>query len=191
MSVKVLTIDAAFTHAGAAVIELAADQDNDKVIEVVCVETASATKKKNVRKATDDAERCKHLFTELRALADKHHVAAIIAELPSGSQSARAARCLGYAEAVVVCVVEATKLPSIWTTPDEGKLVYTASRSASKDEMIAKAAALWSRRGLVFECKKNGSIVKDKAEHIADALAAFESAKEDSLLRILRNQLQK
>ena len=185
VSINVLVVDAAFTHVGAAVIGLGADPEDDRLLEWACVKTEKSAAKKGVRVANDDAERCAEVFREMRDLVRRWKVAAMVAELPGGSQSARAARCLGAATAIMACVAEAFGLPAVWTDESSGKLAFVKSRAATKEQMIAAAKAVWRSRKV--EQRLEGPACK--LEHVADALAAFEVAKNDNVVKVLRQRL--
>ena len=94
---------------------------------------------------------------------------AIFAEIPIGSQSARAMAqygiCIG-----VLGAVRASGKPFFQLTPTEVKLAATGSKTASKQEMIewatyAHPEASWPRQ--------KGKIIGTQAEHLADAIATI------------------
>ena len=186
---RVMAVDAAFTHVGVAVVELGVRRQDDRVLACVCVKTEKSAARRNIRVADDDAERCIVIYKALEETAAEYGVAALVAELPGGSQSARSAKTLGMATAILACFSQASGLPSVWTTPDKGKLAFTGTKTASKDDMINKACSLWGPT-LPFKRDGKGRIIKDSAEHVADALAAFEAAAGDSIIKMLRGTIK-
>lgn len=183
--VNVLCVDAAFTHMGLAVVGLGVV---DSLVHAETIVTERNSAKKNIRVACDDAERCAVIWRGLLRVAGAYDIKALVAELPTGSQSARAAKCLGASTALIVAAVEALGLPSVWTSPEDGKRAFTGSKQASKPAMIAAALSKWP--GLLRHVSNDkGKLIKDKAEHMADALAAFEVARLDPVLRVLRGQV--
>lgn len=93
----------------------------------------------------------------------------IFAEIPQGSQSARASLCSG----ICIGVLGATRSVASFfeVTPDEVKRFSVGKKTATKKEMIAWAVAKhpeapWPR-------KSNGEVKLGDAEHMADAVAAI------------------
>ena len=125
--------------------------------------------KKVVRKNSDDLRRGKLLFDGLTEACRGASLA--IAEIPVGSQSARAMASYG----VCVGVLAACPIPLIQVTPTEVKMATVGSKTASKNEMISWAtekfpAAPWLTR------KVKGKVDLISAnEHLADAVAAIEA----------------
>lgn len=91
------------------------------------------------------------------------------AEIPSGSQSARASLCSGICIGVLGSLRTGSQF--IEVTPNEVKLAAVGSRTATKKQMIDWAVkkhpeAPWPR-------KSNGEILMGDAEHMADAVGAI------------------
>lgn len=125
--------------------------------------------KKVVRKNSDDLRRAKLLSDGLIEACRGASFA--IAEVPVGSQSARAMASYG----VCVGVLAGCPIPLIQVTPTEVKVAAVGSKTASKSEMIAWAmnkfpAAPWKMR------KLRGKLEPvDANEHLADAVASIEA----------------
>lgn len=125
--------------------------------------------RKVVRKSSDDLRRAQELHAGLvEFCSPSYHPSSFpriaFAEIPSGAQSAAAAKALGIA----VGVLAACPIPIIQVNPLQVKL-FTAGKKATKDDMIAWAVGLypdadWLRHG------KEGRITKAN-EHLADAIA--------------------
>ncbi|WP_439357934.1 hypothetical protein [Bradyrhizobium sp. DASA03007] len=134
-----------------------------------------AGKKKVVRQNSDDLRRAIELHDGLHEELKGCTVA--FAEIPSGSQRARAA----YAFGVVVGILSSVKIPLIQVMPLETKQASVGSKTAEKPEIIAWAAkrfpeAPWQ----LYEAdtrNKTGKIVNRAGdlhidnEHVADACA--------------------
>lgn len=93
----------------------------------------------------------------------------IFAEIPQGSQSARASLCSGICIGALGAVRHTQAFFEV--TPDEVKRFTVGKRNATKKEMIAWAVAKhpeapWPR-------KSNGEVKLGDAEHMADAVAAI------------------
>lgn len=98
----------------------------------------------------------------------------ICAEIPQGSQSARASMASGICLGVLGSLANQVDLPFITVSPHEVKLAGYGSRLATKKQMIEWAVAkhpeaIWPMY------KSNGQMVinEGKAEHMCDALAAI------------------
>ena len=93
----------------------------------------------------------------------------IFAEIPQGSQSARASLCSGICIGVLGSIRSAATFFEV--TPDEVKRFSVGKKTATKKEMIAWAVAKhpeapWPR-------KSNGEVKLGDAEHMTDAVAAI------------------
>lgn len=167
----VLAVDAGFTACGWAVLKAG------QPVAAGCIRTEKTNRKRAVRVADDDAERCAYLARELARIVQAHNVKGLVAEMPSaGGQSARAVACMAKAGAVLAAVVELLQLPAEWLTPGEIKAV-AGSKSASKADVEAAVLRRWPNAPLPS--------LKCEREHVADALAAFMAAEHGSLCRLL------
>lgn len=94
----------------------------------------------------------------------------IFAEVPIGSQSARAMASYGICVGILGAI-RAMGTPFFEVTPTEVKLAATGDKNATKADMIAYGLrehpeANWPR-------KRDGSVTAGSAEHMADACAAI------------------
>jgi Holliday junction resolvasome RuvABC endonuclease subunit len=180
---NIMAIDASFTHTGVAVI----DVETGKIIDVACIITEKDASKRKVRACDDLAERTALTFRTLVNIGDKHKVKAVVVELPSGgSKSLAAGRAMGMAIAIVSCYVSAKHLPAVWTTPGEGKKAMGGHRNASKEAIQEEAVKRYPELDQLVPNNRLGR-KPGTFEHIADAVAAFEAAKGDAVITLLKN----
>lgn len=123
---------------------------------------------KQVRVNSSDLHRAEQLAEPVMAAARK--AKAIFVEVPVGSQSARAMASYGICIGVLGAV-RALGIPLIEVTATESKLVFINNANATKREMITRAFELYPEANFPVH---NGKI-PDKAEHVADAIAAIHS----------------
>lgn len=160
--IYVLGVDPAFSNMGfaTATIDL-----NTLEVTVLGLALTSTDKQsgKTVRKSSDDLRRAIELKEALCQQA--FGCALVMAEIPTGSLSAAAARSLGIA----VGVLASSPVPIVQVSPTEVKMCTVGKKNASKDEMI-----LWATRKFPkakwFQ-SHNGYAKKN--EHLADAIAAI------------------
>ena len=170
LTVRALGIDAAFSNMGFAVVTLTIN-DKGQVPTVACehlhlVQT-EAIDAKQVRKSSNELRRAKELHTALHMLSAGCQFA--FAEVPSGSQSASAARSLGIA----VGVLASCPVPLIEVSPMEVKRAVIANPKVKvpKGYIIDWAVKRWPTANWIRERgKPNGRVILDN-EHCADALA--------------------
>jgi len=123
--------------------------------------------RKVVRKNSEDLARARVLQQAMAGACEGKTIA--FAEVPVGSQSARAMASYG----VCVGVLASCPIPLVEVTPSEVKMAGAGTKTASKDDMIQWAVAKhpnapWRRT------KRNGVMVlTNDNEHLADALAAI------------------
>jgi Holliday junction resolvasome RuvABC endonuclease subunit len=167
----ILTLDVGFRATGWAVC------GPDGPVACGVIRTEPSAKKLKVRTADDYSIRAAKMARELHNIIRAYNVARVIGELPSGgAQNARAMAMMNMATAVVAAVVELNELPSEWATPGDVKLALCGKKSASKDDMMNKARAVWGH-----QCEFPA--VKAEFEHIADACGAWSALKYGSIVR--------
>lgn len=174
---KVMGIDAGFQAMGVVVV------DGRKIRFADTCLTQRATKKRGVRVADDDADRCRQLARFLLDVIKGWQPVGAVIELPSGgAQGARANRAMGMATGIVVAVLEATKVPAEWVTPQAVKKAATGKQSGSKSDVQVAV-----RSAFDWDSSKWGPWpkTKNKAEHVADAAATILAAEGGTLLRAL------
>jgi len=158
---KVIAIDAAFANMGLA----AASIKNGKVLcHDLLLVSSEREDKKVVRKSSDDLRRARLLVTELARWVDRHKPQIAFAEVPSGSQSASAARALGIA----VGVIASCSVPVIEVSPMEVKRLFGAGKKgATKEQIIEWAVKQWPQANW----KRFQGRITQNNEHLADAMA--------------------
>lgn len=124
---------------------------------------------KQVRQNSKDLHRSEQLADQVLAAARRAKV--IFAEVPVGSQSARAMASYGICVGILGAV-RALGIPVIEVTATESKVIFTGNKNATKREMIDKAVDLYPAAN--FPPLHKGKI-PDKAEHLADAIASIHS----------------
>jgi len=163
----IIGIDMAFAHVGLAAFEV---HFSDSGIVLQCLDLKLVTTEqetaKSVRKSSSDLRRASEIVTAIRSFVGCAAVAC--AEVPSGSQSATAARALGIA----VGVLASCPIPVIEVSQQEVKMASIGVKTASKEQIINWAVQRWP--GAPWRTRKSkGQLVylKDN-EHLADACAA-------------------
>ena len=173
MLIKAVGIDAAFANMGFAHVGLAVEKG--KVVRIDCwylslLSTEAGADAKVVRKSSTELRRARELHGALINHCQGQQFAFV--EVPSGSQSAQAARSLGIA----VGVLAACPIPVIEVSPMEVKVAVTGDRKvkASKADVIAWAVKRWPEAPWLRMKggKQKGRILNDN-EHLADALATI------------------
>lgn len=165
--IRFAAFDLAYAHVGMVRGTLTPDGviAPDYAQLVVTADHIDASARKVTRRSSEELARARVIVSAISAWVFDTTV--VFAEVPSGSQSARAARALGIA---VGCLASCP-VPVIEVTPLEVKLASTNKRTASKAEIIDWAYKLapdlpWRQR------KLHGKMVMTSDnEHIADALA--------------------
>jgi len=167
---KILTNDPSITAWGWAVLEFI--NGVPKIIDSGCIKTASESKARRTRKSDDRVRRLEEISRELQNLHLKHQLDWVLSELPHGSQNASAAVMIGAVAGLVSCYAVVNELPIEWYSEGDAKKHLLGKRSATKKEtqncIIKQYGKAWV----------TGTKYKDEA--IADALAVFHIAKDNS-----------
>ncbi|WP_252512798.1 hypothetical protein [Acinetobacter brisouii] len=199
MKVKVLGVDPSFRNFGMVVAELdietkqfeilnmeiaKTEEEKESRLKAVKVGGKTTLKKvkerpKDTRKNADDLRRAKILHDALQYHAKDAYFA--IAEIPVGSQDARAMASYG----VCLGVLASLSIPLVQVTPTEVKLAGTNNENATKDEMIKAAVkehpnAPWLTRKL-----KGETLYKNENEHLADATFTIKAGLQTSFCDII------
>src|SRR5690606_10564162 len=125
----VLGIDAGFQALGIVVVRLQPRGDGvvgyeRLVVHGEAVKTERTSKKRGIRVADDDAERCQRLAQALKRVIETWKPAGAIVELPhGGAQGARANRAMGMATGVVTSALSILAVPTEWVTRSEERRV--------------------------------------------------------------------
>lgn len=179
---RILGADPSFSNWGLA--EGVYDPVTDKlVINWLDVISPVISKTKQTRQSSVDLQRAKQLakgFIERVKLAD-----VIAAEVPHGSQSARA--MAGYGVCIgILGMIGNLRIPLIEVNAIETRTVITGKREATKAQAIAWAMAKHPEAPWPMQTKKGvSSVVESKAEHMADAIAAIYAAMETDTFKTM------
>lgn len=123
---------------------------------------------KQVRVNSNDLHRSEQLAGPVMIAARKAKV--IFVEVPVGSQSARAMASYGICVGILGAL-RASGTQLIEVTATETKRVFTGDANATKRRMIDRAYELYPAANFPMHKGK----IPDKAEHMADAIAAIHS----------------
>lgn len=127
---------------------------------LVLVPTAKATAK-SVRASSDDLRRAVELHEAFQRFCVG--AAVVVAEIPSGTQSARGAMSNG----ICLGVLASSPIPVIQVSPLETKLASVGHKNATKPQIIAWASDLYPDADWL---RSRGRIIAAN-EHLADATA--------------------
>lgn len=166
--IRIVGFDAALNNFGIAqaYYDTACDTLDTYRLQLVTTEAWKGPKRGS--KAGDELRRARHIHSEM--LRNCVGMDMCAAEVPSGSQSAKAARSLG----IVVGVLAAHPIPMIEVSQHDVKMAAVGNPRASKDQMIDWAVSLYP--DLNWPIKSNGVIIKGRAEHLADAIGVLHAA---------------
>lgn len=160
MIIKAIAIDPAFANMGLARVSI--DTQSSKVacddLKLIRTEQLDL---KVVRKSSSDLSRARVLSQALTEWCYGSTIA--FAEIPSGAQSAAAAKGLGIA----VGVIAGCPLPLIEVSPTEVKRLFGEKGPVSKAQIITWAMKTWPQAPWL---KHKGKVTLAN-EHLADALA--------------------
>lgn len=200
LSIRALGVDMAFANMGLAFATI--DVGNVLTLKAKHIRLVStgmhAAEKKSVRKSSIELRRATELIAALDEAVREWQPEYIFAEIPSGSQSASAARALGIALGAFASLA-LTGIPIIEVSPMEVKAVVFANRARTrkmptKREIIQYAAKHYpdvewkraehtskghkltkgERKGEVVGAYQKGDLAADN-EHCADALVTCEA----------------
>jgi hypothetical protein len=162
--VKVLSLDPAMRNLGICIGEV--DPVTLEVTpELIALVQTSDASGKTVRKNSDDLRRASELWSEIDAL--QKQVDLVIAEVPTGTQSARGAMPNG----ICIGLLAAIHKPLIQVTPTEAKMVAVGRKNASKEEMIEWASTRFPNLGWKTVKRKGVVHMTADNEHMCDAVA--------------------
>ncbi len=161
------------------------------------------SEKKNVRVSDDYANRCASLTQQVVSLCNNINLIGICAELPSGTQNARAAAQMSMALAVVASSAFFLNLPTEYYTAQEVKVAATGIKNASKEEIKLAIADKFNfvrttKESKITKGKRVGKITVREIysmgahdytggdfEHIADSIGVFLAAQHNNLVRLM------
>jgi Holliday junction resolvasome RuvABC endonuclease subunit len=166
MVIKILAIDPSFANTGWCLATV--DPGAASIVEMhdgglVCTEKAEI---KTIRRSSDDLRRAHEIASKLRDLSSG--VDLVFAEIPTGTQSARASWALGIA---LGCLTNIAPTPIIEITPTMTKLASVGRKDASKEEIINWAVDLYP--DLPWIKARGKEKLSPKNEHMADSVGVL------------------
>lgn len=187
--IRAVAIDAAFANMGLAHIVIRQGNNlpsgarflgpGGQGLSMDCVNLrlvqteADKVNAKVVRKSSDDLRRAIELHRALNSYIEEWGAQVVFAEIPTGAQSAAAAKYLGAAIGILASV----SIPIVEVSPMEVKVAVTGARKGgvTKPQVIAWAHKLWPRADWILH-ERNGKgwkigDLQSCNEHLADALA--------------------
>jgi Holliday junction resolvasome RuvABC endonuclease subunit len=135
-------------------------------IKTLRVVRSESLEGKQVRQNSQDLRTANQLY---EGVAPFMAASLNFAEIPQGSQSARASLCSGICIGVLGGLRAKSQFFEV--TPNEVKLATVGSRTATKKQMIEWAVA--KHPEAPWPWKPNGDILLGDAEHMADAIGAI------------------
>jgi len=175
----ILGVDPALSNVGIAMASINLDDSTLEMERIHLVQTES-TKTKSVRVNSDDLERARVIWKDLKPFVDLADVIAV--ELPVGSQSARAMASYG----ICIGLFATVNKPLIQVTAKQVKSV-TGNPNASKAQMIKYASTEFPELPWLTKTQKGVTTLVDKNEHIADAIGAVLASLETDEFRLIEN----
>lgn len=178
--IKIIGVDPSLNNFGFAVAMYDLEKATYRITDLKLAETGNEAGKQ-VRKNSDDIRRARILFDGLKEMCEG--AAFAIAEVPVGSQSARAMASYG-----MCCgVLAACPIPLVQVNPTEVKLAAIGDKYAAKEEMIQWGLkehpdAPWLSLG-----KGEKKRYLNKNEHLADACAAIKAGLKTEQVRGMLN----
>lgn len=163
--VTVMGIDPSLRNTGIAIAEVNTETGNVvKIVDLILARTQPGPKSQ--RKSSADFEAATVISTSIRNAVAEFRPSVVFAEIPSGTQSARASFALG-----ITLGIMATMLPKpIEVTPQQTKLQSVGVRTATKGEMIEWAVAVYPEAQWQ---RTSGGRIMNANEHLADAIGVI------------------
>jgi Holliday junction resolvasome RuvABC endonuclease subunit len=167
-TIKVAGIDPALRNMGIAVGHVDLETlELVRVEKLVLAKTEGDKDGKQIRKNSDDLRRARVLTQAMRE--HTHDAVMVFAEVPVGSQSARAMASYG----LCVGVLAGCDRPLLEVTPTEVKLAGAGVKTATKSEMIEWATEKHPEAQWLTVKRQGKQVFVDANEHLADAVAAI------------------
>lgn len=132
---RIMGVDPSLACTGIVVVV----EDGDMLTPVHAEVVRSASTAKRLRRGVgvDDAMRAAALAESIAGCLRECRVDVLAVELPSGSQSARAARTAGICIGVLGTVADMLAEQVVWLTPYQCKAAVTGTRMGSKTAIAA------------------------------------------------------
>lgn len=179
----VLGLDPGLAHFGIALVELATNEEHDRLAELDLVVTEKSSKKQNVL-ASGDCVRRTRIVAERLAQVMRSRVGSVVAvcmEAMSFPRSSSAAAKMALARGTAIALAHHFGIPILEASPQEVKLAATGSRQASKYQVEIALGSAW--RGFEPMIVKFN---KGDREHPSDALAVVMACSSSDVVRMAR-----
>ena len=172
--IRLLGLDPAVANTGIVSADYLIETGKLDIVGMQLIETSNeARQHRQVRQNSDDLRRVREIHRAITDAINDRDPHFVMAEVPTGSQSARSALTSGIVIGLLGCGL--SKVPLIQVSPAEVKMASCKIKTATKEEMIAWAVGKYptldwltvKRNGVYEPVKKN--------EHLADAIAALEA----------------
>lgn len=178
MKLNVVGIDISMSNLGAAIGVYDTDTDQLTITQVGTF-CPTVSKSKQIRQNSKDLEQSQQLFSALQKVTSTAHL--ICAEVPHGSQTARAMASYGICVGVLGAL-RCTSPTFIEVSASEVKTIV-GKKDATKKEVIAWVQQHHPEAPL--ETFK-GAINLSKAEHQADAIVAIHAAMKTDVFKSMK-----
>lgn len=185
MKIPVLGCDPSLSNWGLAAAELDLSTGYLSTPELSLI-SPKALSGKQVRVNSSDIHRANELAETVFQAARKAKV--VFVEVPVGSQSARAMASYGICIGILGSL-RANGVNLIEVTPKENKEVFHGSPTASKRDMINKGLELYPDAN--WPAGREPGTIADKAEHMADAVAAIHAGVRTPMFKGLMSLFEK
>jgi Holliday junction resolvasome RuvABC endonuclease subunit len=159
-------MDPSFRNWGLAYCEY----DNG-VITVLKTQLVQTVEPQGTKRSAGDIQSCATLFDALDEAMYQFSPDILVAEIPIGSRSSRAANGYGVCMALLGAL-SSYGVPMVHVTPNQVKGIVGSS-TASKNDVIDWVL---KKHPTVPFPRRGGAIVSSKSEHMADAIAALHAA---------------
>ena len=165
-TLKIVGLDPSMSNFGMVKLDLCVDTHELSNLQLLLSESLDQSDFKSVRQNSKDLNTAVKHYQALKEFISDADI--VIAEVPVGSQSARAMASYGMCVGLLASIEKSL----IQVTPSEVKIAAVNSKTATKAEMIEWAIKKFPDSGWYYT-KRNGTISPTgKNEHLADALAA-------------------
>lgn len=203
LAVYVVGYDPGLANAGAAVVQIGARPERDRLVDLVLWTTEKSAKKRNVLAADDNFSRAREMASMMIAL-HRHFdgtagsgVRAVAAEAMSFPRNARTSAQIALFWGALACVCEREAYPMVQAGPQEIRRRLGLPTKAKKPEVHQRLASRFSNLGKKLdelharrECVEMTDRQWAEAQlHPLDALAAIVAADESEVIRLIRRSL--
>jgi Holliday junction resolvasome RuvABC endonuclease subunit len=177
--INILGIDPSFRNTGLAVCQV--DINNKEIKDIISLKLSCTENNKNKKtsKSSDDLKRARQHYLSIKEIIAAYRIKIVVAEIPSGAQSARAAMSNGICLGLLACL----DIPLVQVTPAQVKMASVNYKHADKVDIIQWAYARFPNAQWIKSNRKNKNAVTTETdeyltppnEHLADAIASVQA----------------